>query len=282
MLLDDVIVKIESTETDLIVNEISDTRIIVNPVPDIKMSVSNVIDLQEIVIETAETEVNIEKLPDTKVTLESTPDIIILAAGNLGQRGPQGPEGETGPQGAQGPQGSAGADSIVPGPPGSMGPPGPMGSSGAPGPIGPTGPGVPVGGATGQILTKTSPADYASAWLPVPETGADLVYNGVFPAGGPNYTDGDIVIGSDGVLYICVKPTSSPPTKWPGGALNIFEFTQSSPSAVWIIAHNMNKKPSVTVVDTGDSVVIPTIHYDSVNQITATFGSATSGKAYLN
>jgi hypothetical protein len=46
--------------------------------------------------------------------------------------------------------------------------------------------------------------------------GADLVYNGQFPTGGPNYTDGDIVIGSDGVAYLCVQPTSSAPVSWSG------------------------------------------------------------------
>jgi hypothetical protein len=46
--------------------------------------------------------------------------------------------------------------------------------------------------------------------------GADLVYNGQFPSGGPNYTDGDIVIGSDGVAYLCVQPTSSAPVSWSG------------------------------------------------------------------
>jgi hypothetical protein len=48
--------------------------------------------------------------------------------------------------------------------------------------------------------------------------GADLVYNGQFPTGGPNYTDGDIVIGSDGIAYICVQPTSAAPVPWTGVA----------------------------------------------------------------
>jgi len=43
--------------------------------------------------------------------------------------------------------------------------------------------------------------------------GADLIYNGEYPAGGPTYTDGDIVI-ANGVPYLCVRPTSSPPTPW--------------------------------------------------------------------
>ena len=170
------------------------------------------------------------------------------------------------------------------GPAGPQGPPGPQGIKGD---TGSTGQGVPTGGTTGQILTKTSSVDYASAWQPASGGvgSADLVYNGKFPAGGPSYSDGDIVIGDDGILYMCVVPTTSPPTAWPvgvGGGDKTFVFTQGSPSATWVILHNMNKYPSIEVVDTGDSVVIPTVHYDNVNQMTATFGSATSGKAYLN
>jgi hypothetical protein len=40
---------------------------------------------------------------------------------------------------------------------------------GATGPTGPTGAGVPVGGTDGQILTKTSSTDYATAWENIPD-----------------------------------------------------------------------------------------------------------------
>jgi hypothetical protein len=58
-------------------------------------------------------------------------------------------------QGAQGPAGPTGPTSTVPGP---AGPAGPTGSPG------PAGPGVPPGGTTGQVLTKTSATDYATEW----------------------------------------------------------------------------------------------------------------------
>src|SRR5262245_7420290 len=65
--------------------------------------------------------------------------------------------GPPGPPGPQGPQGGAGP----------VGPTGPQGDTGPMGPIGPTGAtggGVPTGGTTGQVLQKTSSADYATAW----------------------------------------------------------------------------------------------------------------------
>lgn len=66
-----------------------------------------------------------------------------------------------------------------------------------------------------------------------------------------------------------------------------YVHTQSQASATWTITHNLNKFPSVTVIDSGDSVAHGEILYNSANQLTLTFlqggsGSAFSGKAYLN
>ena len=66
-----------------------------------------------------------------------------------------------------------------------------------------------------------------------------------------------------------------------------FTQNQHSTSNTWTITHNLNRFPSVTVVDTGNTVVIGTIVYNSVNQLTITFfagGNALAfqGKAYLN
>jgi hypothetical protein len=74
--------------------------------------------------------------------------------------------------------------------------------------------GVPTGGTTGQTLSKNSATNYDANWTT--PAGADLVYDGDYPTGGPSYTDGDIVIQNE-VAYMCVRPTSSPPAVWPGG-----------------------------------------------------------------
>jgi len=57
---------------------------------------------------------------------------------------------------------------------------------------------------------------------------------------------------------------------------------QGVPSAEWTVNHNLNKKSSVTVVDTAGTVIIGQIKYNSVNQVTLTFKSAFSGKAFFN
>lgn len=61
-----------------------------------------------------------------------------------------------------------------------------------------------------------------------------------------------------------------------------FIYTQSTSSDVWMIQHNLNKYPSVTVVDSGNSVVTGEIVYIDKNNIQITFTSAFSGKAYCN
>ena len=61
-----------------------------------------------------------------------------------------------------------------------------------------------------------------------------------------------------------------------------FEFSQTSPSALWEIQHQLNKFPSVMVVDSAGSVVVGDITYIDTNNITISFQSAFAGKAYLN
>lgn len=61
-----------------------------------------------------------------------------------------------------------------------------------------------------------------------------------------------------------------------------FVHDQGSPSAQWVITHNLNKKCSVTVVDSADQVVVGEITYNSVNQVTLNFVGSFSGKAYFN
>lgn len=48
--------------------------------------------------------------------------------------------------------------------PGPTGPQGPQGPTGPQGPQGPQGAGVPVAGATGQVLTKASNSNYDTQW----------------------------------------------------------------------------------------------------------------------
>ena len=61
-----------------------------------------------------------------------------------------------------------------------------------------------------------------------------------------------------------------------------FIFTQGSASNTWTINHNLEKYPSVTVVDSANNVVIGDITYSNTNSLTVSFSSTFSGKAYIN
>lgn len=57
---------------------------------------------------------------------------------------------------------------------------------------------------------------------------------------------------------------------------------QASPSVTWIVKHNLSRFPSVSVVNSAGTLVMGDVHYDSIEQITLTFTTAFSGKAYIN
>lgn len=57
---------------------------------------------------------------------------------------------------------------------------------------------------------------------------------------------------------------------------------QPGASNTWTITHDLNKYPSVTVVDSGYTVVYGSIEYISKNELTITFTDPFAGEAYLN
>ena len=61
-----------------------------------------------------------------------------------------------------------------------------------------------------------------------------------------------------------------------------FIHEQDEVSNSWEIQHNLNKFPSVVIIDSGNNVVFGDINYRNINEITITFSAGFSGKAYLN
>ena len=61
-----------------------------------------------------------------------------------------------------------------------------------------------------------------------------------------------------------------------------FQFTQGAPATTWNIQHNLGKFPSITVIDTGNTVVNGEYTYTDNNNVVLSFSSAFAGKAYLN
>jgi len=68
-------------------------------------------------------------------------------------------------------------------------------------------------------------------------------------------------------------PTQGSPT---------FEFDQGDAVTTWDITHNLGKFPSITVIDTGNTVVTGEYNYVTNNRVILTFSAAFAGKAYLN
>lgn len=91
-------------------------------------------------------------------------------------------------------------------------------------------------------------------------------------AQGPRGADG--YVGADGA-------PGAPGADGVGVDLN-FTHNQGTPSATWVVLHNLGKYPSVVVIDSGNTEVVGTYVYDSINQVTLTFNGSFSGTAHLN
>lgn len=91
-----------------------------------------------------------------------------------------------------------------------------------------------------------------------------------------------------------IKTTLAPTTEikvtvlasGPRGAMGppalTYTHIQSIASSTWVIAHNLEKFPSITIVDSSGNVVIGDIKYIDNLTIQVSFSGAFSGRAYLN
>jgi hypothetical protein len=88
-------------------------------------------------------------------------------------------------------------------------------------------------------------------------------------------TPNTVIINQDAPNQVVVRLGGS------AGNTRRYVHTQEAASATWTITHSLGGKPSVTVVDTADTVVIGEVKYDSNTQIRVLFTAAFSGYAYL-
>ncbi len=86
-----------------------------------------------------------------------------------------------------------------------------------------------------------------------------------------------------------VMPEFVDPTVDTGGASgdgggNTFQYvhTQLAASASWTIQHYLGGRPSVTVVDSGGTVVVGDVTYFNDNEIAVNFSRPFGGRAYLS
>lgn len=61
-----------------------------------------------------------------------------------------------------------------------------------------------------------------------------------------------------------------------------YVFIQSTPNTTWNVAHNLNKFPSVSVVNINNILMYGQVTYVDLNNLTIEFSAGFSGKAYMN
>lgn len=80
------------------------------------------------------------------------------------------------------------------------------------------------------------------------------------------------------------RPTTSVSIKGVtgGGGDAHYTHVQGVAEATWEVTHDLNKRPSVTVVDSTDNIVFGEVEYLTMNSVRLKFAGAFSGKAYFN
>ena len=102
-----------------------------------------------------------------------------------------------------------------------------------------------------------------------------------YTANGAFYTLNLTNIGGNGVLTDKLYYDFAVFTLSSQGAPT-FIFNQNTVATVWNIQHNLGKFPSITVIDTGDTVVTGEYTYIDNNNVQLNFSAGFAGKAYLN
>ena len=87
-------------------------------------------------------------------------------------------------------------------------------------------------------------------------------------------------LGIDEAGYVTPMSISNVPGGTEGD--KTYVYTQGSASTSWLIYHNMGKFPSVTVIDSANSIVFGEVTYIDENTLEINFSGAFSGKAFLN
>jgi hypothetical protein len=108
-------------------------------------------------------------------------------------------------------------------------------------------------------------------------------------SGNPNFYDiaieavaahGNIL--EDKFYGIAVYPGFVNPDIDPGAGDKNFVFTQAVAASVWDVQHDLDKYPSVSIVNDNNMQVFGEVEYIDTNNLTITFAAAFSGKAYMN
>lgn len=96
-------------------------------------------------------------------------------------------------------------------------------------------------------------------------------------------TSSFVLTETDQAVHLTSAAQQGPPgPQGPSGYGVTYTHDQPTASYSWIINHNMNRYPSVTVVDSTGRTVEGEVRYISNNTIGIQFQAPFSGEAYLN
>jgi hypothetical protein len=150
-------------------------------------------------------------------------------------------------------------------------------------------------GIPGQVLTKTStgiiwadsPSSYTAGLNDVLLVG-NTATNDIFLNGDISVVDAHI----SGSIYDSndspgtsgqILSSNGTGTEWINSPSDkTFIFIQALAANPWIVNHNLNKFPSVTMVLSTGQVGMADVNYIDANNLTITFSGDESGKAYMN
>jgi len=106
-------------------------------------------------------------------------------------------------------------------------------------------------------------------------------YKGLIKTVDSNEVTGDVDL-SDGNGNVLPITVSTQDVRVKGIGLTGYPHDQTTSEPEWLIEHGLGKKPSVTVVDSLNRVVMGEVEYLDDNVLIVRFKSAFKGKAYLN
>jgi hypothetical protein len=103
-----------------------------------------------------------------------------------------------------------------------------------------------------------------------------------------NYATKEYVDSRTSSATIAFTPTSEITSTTVQGAIeevrakSKYVHTQASPATTWAVVHNLKFFPNVAIVDSALSHVVGEVTYTDENNLTVSFTSAFSGKAFLS
>jgi len=125
-----------------------------------------------------------------------------------------------------------------------------------------------------------------------PDTSSEVVL-GIFEASGVSGNTLTGVTAAEGFSDVNLASGTTIQLRWTAkdaseiqAAINDLEttyvFQQMTAASTWTITHNLDRYPSVTIVDSGGDQVFGDLVYTSANQLTLSFSAAFGAIAYLN